>query len=138
MCSYCHAVLPESCIVDWLEVEEEESIFRSPASESRGEDFPGLHFHKSFFLNSLLTLFVEYEVDTIGKLTGEEKARRIRLLFRSARTVARLQHPRPGKGPGISRWAHELSYRFAPDRHVDRKRPENGNSKVESLAFKAS
>ena len=47
-------------------------------------------------------------------------------------------HSRPGKGLGISRWAHDLGYRFAPDRHIDRKRPEKGNSKVETVAFTES
>ena len=62
----------------------------------------------------------------------------MKLLSRSARTVVRLQHPRPGKGPGIPRWVHDLGYRFASHRHIDRKRPEKGNSEVETVAFMES
>jgi hypothetical protein len=40
-CSYCHAVLQESCIVDWLAVEEEGSgpgIVFVPVNKTAGEE----------------------------------------------------------------------------------------------------
>jgi len=74
-------------------------------------------------------------VDNIGKLSGEEKAGMDTIAFQICENGVRVPHSRPGKGPGISRCAHDLCYRFAPDCPPDRETPENGYSEVETVAF---